>query len=274
MDLCLEYQELLVSAGETTERAVVTSYQCRNAHIDSTGQSPSKSPTLAVDQGSPIDLHFAVDRRPTEVEVRLYPSAGVSASFARWPEELPTEHEPIDQLLPEPSSDVRYPVHAPPGEYSLVVRAAWGEEVDVFYAISFLVHDEHVETPVANAPLSLEGLVRGLRALGMTVVPTEPPVDHGFAIEGVRLLVDEAAVFGYEFADAEAAQAAAGGISMDEYSLTVTTTDGEITREHHSDWIETPHVYLKGRVIVLVGDHPQVLDALASVLGSPRGVAR
>jgi hypothetical protein len=46
MDLCLEYQELLVSAGETTERAVVTSYQCRNAHIDSTGQSPSKSPTL------------------------------------------------------------------------------------------------------------------------------------------------------------------------------------------------------------------------------------
>jgi hypothetical protein len=36
---------------------------------------------------------------------------------------------------------------------------------------------------------------------------------------------------------------------------------------HHGDWLETPHVYLKGRVIVVTGDDPLVVDALDTLLG-------
>jgi hypothetical protein len=141
MDLCHEYQELLVSAGETAERAVATSLQCRSAYIDSTGQSPSAMPSLTVERGSSLGLRFTVKHRPTKVEVRLYPSAGVSGSFLKWPEELPTGREPIEQLQPDPGSEVRVPLQVPPGTYTLVVRARWEGEIDVFYAISFLLRE-------------------------------------------------------------------------------------------------------------------------------------
>jgi hypothetical protein len=139
MDFCDEYQELLVSAGESVEQAVVTSFECDSAHVDSTGRSPSKTPTLVVDRGALLGLHFAANHKPDEIELRLYPAAGVSASFMRWPEELPTEHNPIDLWQPEPDADLDYVVQAEPGEYSLVVRASWEGEASVFYAISFVI---------------------------------------------------------------------------------------------------------------------------------------
>jgi len=94
---------------------------------------------MIVGRGAPIDLRFTVDHPPDEIELRLYPSAGAAASFMRWPEELPTGLAFIDQSRPESGIDVRYAADIPPGAYSLVVRASWGEDVSVFYAISFLV---------------------------------------------------------------------------------------------------------------------------------------
>jgi hypothetical protein len=138
MDFCDEYRELLVSAGRSAEQAVVTSFECGSAHVDSTGQSSSKTPTLVVDRGARLELHFSADRKPDEIELRLYPAAGVSASFMRWPEDLPTGQTPIDLWLPEPDADLDYVVRAGPGEYSLVVRASWEGEANVFYAISFV----------------------------------------------------------------------------------------------------------------------------------------
>jgi hypothetical protein len=142
IELCLEFQELHVSAGASAEQAVVTSYRCRGAHVDSTGQSPSTTPALHVEPGASLSLRFAPDQAPDEVEVRLYSSAGVAGSWMRWPEELPTGHTPVDQFVPEPGVEVRYPLYArgdvPPGAYSLVVRAAWEDEVEVWYAISFV----------------------------------------------------------------------------------------------------------------------------------------
>ena len=116
---------------------------------------------------------------------------------------------------------------------------------------------------------SLTDLIDDLRALGFVVVPTERPVDHGFAIEGARVLVEDMPVFVYEFEEAAAAQSAAAGVSTDAYSVTISRAEGEMTYVHHSDWLETPHVYLKGRVIVLTGDDPLVVDALDTVLGPP-----
>jgi hypothetical protein len=114
----------------------------------------------------------------------------------------------------------------------------------------------------------LADLIDDLRALGLTVVPTDRLVDHGFAIEGVRVLVEDVPIFVYAFADATAAQTAADGVSSDAYSVTVSRTEGEMTYVHHSDWVETPHVYQKGRVIVIAGDDSRVVDALDTLLDS------
>jgi hypothetical protein len=114
---------------------------------------------------------------------------------------------------------------------------------------------------------SLTDLIADLRALGFTVVTTERPVDHGFDIEGARVLVEDAPVYVYEFAEATAAQTAAAGVSTDEYSMTITRTEGEVTYVRHGDWLETLHVYLKDRVIVVTGDDPRVVDALNALWG-------
>ena len=140
-DLCQGYLELLVSAEGLEERAVVTSYRCRSAWIDSTGQSPARSPTLIVGRGSPIALRLTAEEQPLAIELRLYPGAGVAASFLRWPEELPSQVEPVDRLQPEPSADLSYRTQAESGEYTLVCRVTWEGDVDVFYAISFVVKD-------------------------------------------------------------------------------------------------------------------------------------
>jgi len=140
-DLCQGYLELLVSVEDREEQAVVTSYRCGTAWIDSTGQSPKRSPSLAVGQGSPISLQLAAEEPPASIDLRLYPGAGVAPSFFRWPEELPDQVEPVDKTQPEPSADLVYTASAPPGEYTLTCRATWGEDVDVFYAISFILKD-------------------------------------------------------------------------------------------------------------------------------------
>lgn len=123
------------------------------------------------------------------------------------------------------------------------------------------------DNPARDPVYSLADLIDDLRASGFTVVTTERPVDHGFPIQGVRVLVEDAPVYVYEFGEATAAQTSAASVSTDNYSMTITHTEGEVTHVHHSDWLETPHVYLKGRVIVVTGDDSRVLDALDTLLG-------
>lgn len=140
-DLCREYLPLSALQGETEGEAVATSYRCHGATIDSTGQSPARSPDLAFQRGAPIRLQLAVEDRPTAIDVRLYPGAGVSASFLRWPEELPTRIEAVGRSQPEPSTRFEYLPQAPPGPYSLVVKVTWREDVEAFFAISFMLED-------------------------------------------------------------------------------------------------------------------------------------
>ena len=106
-----------------------------------------------------------------------------------------------------------------------------------------------------------------LRAAGLTVEPTGMMVDHGFAIKGRRVLVDDEPIFVYEFGDVATAEAAAAGVSADAGSITVTRTEGDVTIEVHGDWVETPHLYKKGRLIVISGDNPGVLSILDAILG-------
>ena len=79
---------------------------------------------------------MAAEQQPITLDVRLYPGAGISGSFGKWPEELPTGIKPVDSLQPTPSLTSQYLPQQPPGEYSLVVRATWDGPIDAFYAVS------------------------------------------------------------------------------------------------------------------------------------------
>ena len=140
-DLCGEYLHLSLLQGKAEGEFVATSYRCHRATIDSTGKSPSRSPELAVHRGTPVHLRLAVAQRPTAIDVRLYPGAGVSASFLQWPEALPMRVEVVDRLQPQPDTQFQYLPQASPGPYSLVVKVTWGDDVEIFYAISFALEE-------------------------------------------------------------------------------------------------------------------------------------
>jgi heat shock protein HslJ len=135
-DPCHNYLDLLVYADGAQEQAVVTSYRCQELHVDSTGNSPASTPSLAIPAGEPLRFYLGAQEPPQSVEVRLYPQAGLSASFFRWPEELPTGVEPVEQLQPGPTASFQYLPQVPPGDYSVVVRATWDQNVELFYALS------------------------------------------------------------------------------------------------------------------------------------------
>ena len=130
---------LMVSADGAEAPAVITSFRCDGAHIDSTGIYPSRSPGLVIAKEVPLEVRLDADQDPVAVDVRLYASAGRYGYFFMWPEELSGGSEPVDKFEPAPSSRFQYLPAVPPGEYSLVVRAIWERPIDVFYAISFIL---------------------------------------------------------------------------------------------------------------------------------------
>ena len=133
---CEKHQALIVTANGAAEEAVVTSYQCAGLHVDSTGRQPARPPTLVIPHGTLLRFELGVERQPSAVDVRLYPGAGVSASFFRWPEQLPSGEKPTDSFQPTPSRTFDYLPPVPPGDYSVVVRVTWDTATDFFYAAS------------------------------------------------------------------------------------------------------------------------------------------
>jgi hypothetical protein len=126
---------------------------------------------------------------------------------------------------------------------------------------------EEIPTP---GGYGLADLIQDLQAMGSTAALTRELVDHGFAVQGQRLAVDGRPVFVYEFPTVAEADDAFTGVSADTYSLTVTRSDGDVTIETHGDWLETPHLYRKGRLILISGDDPGLLVTLDRVMGAQR----
>jgi len=136
LDACGAYQDLEVSFAGGEAQAVVTSYQCGSAHVDSTGQSPGSS-SVPVPVDTPLRLRFGVETQPESVEVRIYPGASVSASFFMWPEDLPTGVEPVARFERLASPEFEILPGIPKGEYSMVIRAVWEGDIEVFCALNF-----------------------------------------------------------------------------------------------------------------------------------------
>ena len=110
-------------------------------------------------------------------------------------------------------------------------------------------------------------LVDNLRAAGAAVDPAGTGSADYFAPQGQLLTVNGERVETFEFASAEEADAAAGGVSANGLSIVTTMADGT-QRARMIDWFVPPHYYKAGRLIALyVGSDNDVIDALQNAMG-------
>ena len=97
-----------------------------------------------------------------------------------------------------------------------------------------------------------------LRAAGATVEPTGEVEQPFFTVTGQTITVNAADVQVFEFADEAAAQAAASTVGPDGSSFKTTMVT----------WIDAPHFFRTGRIIVLyIGQDAELLKLLTSILG-------
>ena len=100
--------------------------------------------------------------------------------------------------------------------------------------------------------------VDALRAAGATVEPSEPIIQAFFTPEGNILKVNGADVQVFEYESEEAMESEASQVAPDGGSIGTTMVT----------WVDTPHFYKAGRIIVLyVGSDTAILDLLEQVLG-------
>lgn len=101
-------------------------------------------------------------------------------------------------------------------------------------------------------------LVCKLRAAGYSVESAGQVSQPFFSVKGQVITVNSGHVQVFEYKTPAAARAAAATVSPDGSSVGITI----IT------WVDTPHFYQKGKLIVLyVGNDAAVIDALGSALG-------
>ncbi|MCH7843602.1 MAG: hypothetical protein IID01_12655 [Chloroflexi bacterium] len=88
-----------------------------------------------------------------------------------------------------------------------------------------------------------------------------------FAPQGQVLTVNGEDIQAFEFGSAEEADAAAGGVSATGSSIVTTMADGT-QKASMITWVEPPHFYKAGKLIVLyVGCDGDVIDALQETMG-------
>ena len=88
-----------------------------------------------------------------------------------------------------------------------------------------------------------------------------------FAPQGQVLTVNGEDIQAFEFGSAEEADAAAGGVSATGSSIVTTMADGT-QKASMVTWVEPPHFYRAGKLIVLyVGCDGDVIDVLRETVG-------
>ena len=125
-------------------------------------------------------------------------------------------------------------------------------------------------TPVVShgGPVSdYVSLVDNLRAAGATVDPAGTMSAGYFAPQGQLFTVNGERVETFEFASAEEADAAAGGVSATGTSI-VTTMADRTQMASIVDWFAPVHFYKAGKLIVIyVGSDNDVINALQEAMG-------
>jgi len=101
-------------------------------------------------------------------------------------------------------------------------------------------------------------LVDALREAGAEVLPGETVEQAFFSVRGQIIKVNGADVQVFEYESAEAMEADASQVAPDGGSIGTSMVM----------WVEAPHFFKAGRVLVLyVGEDAAILDLLKSVLG-------
>ena len=101
-------------------------------------------------------------------------------------------------------------------------------------------------------------LINALKAAGATVETGESITQEFFTPKGHTLKVNGSDLQVFEYASAEAMTKEASQVAPDGGSIGTSMVD----------WIDTPHFYKVGRIIVLyVGNDQKVLDLLNKVVG-------
>ena len=102
--------------------------------------------------------------------------------------------------------------------------------------------------------------VDALRAAGASVEPVVPVTQPFFTPEGYILKVNGADVQDFEYESEEAMESEASQVAPDGSSIGTSMVS----------WMDTPHFYKAGRIIVrYVGSDTAILDLLEQVLGPP-----
>jgi hypothetical protein len=138
----------------------------------------------------------------------------------------------------------------------------------LIFAMSFVAcapQAQATDVPVAGPTTSHGGpvenyvsLVDTLRAAGAEVEPGDTVEQAFFSVTGQIIKVNSMDVQVFEYESAEAMEADAAQVAPDGGSIGTSMVM----------WVEAPHFFKSGRVLVLyVGDDAAVLDLLESVLG-------
>jgi len=102
-------------------------------------------------------------------------------------------------------------------------------------------------------------LVDSLRGAGATVEPGDQIEQAFFAVKGQIIKVNGADVQVFEYETVEAMEADAGQVAPDGGSIGTSMVM----------WVEAPHFYNAGRILVLyVGEDQAILDLLEGALGA------
>jgi hypothetical protein len=201
----------------------------------------------------------AVEASPPDIFQQTVPRHTI-LDWVRVPQVRPADAEPSVRGLAVRVDGLA----SPSGRWvAVVVRHVYGPE-DVL-----VLESEADGAPLVDVPdYGLTELLQYLHAAGLAVEGTGMKVGYGFEIDGSQLLVDDSPIIVFEFADVATAREAAASVTADAGSVTVTRTEGDLVHEQHNDgFVETPHLFKKGRLIVIVGDHPEVLRTLEDILG-------
>ena len=113
----------------------------------------------------------------------------------------------------------------------------------------------------ASEPLTVEdqaSLVNGLQAAGAAVESGDSITQEFFSPEGHTIKVNGADLQVYEYENAEAMEKEASQVAPDGGSIGTSMVT----------WIDTPHFYKAGRIIVLyLGNDKTVMDLLSKLMG-------
>ena len=116
--------------------------------------------------------------------------------------------------------------------------------------------------PADSEQLDLQTFIARLQEAGAEVILAGPIPGPVFLAGGHVLTVNGHRVGAYVYESAQEARSAAAGISPDGSSI---REDGRAT---HIEWVDAPHFFNAGRLIVLyVGRDTGVLSRLVSILG-------